>query len=375
MATSLFSRVGLSGLLLVGAVGAARAQDQPRVYPPAEPSKSDSIKGGFQLTDKQQFANQSVLGQGPSKGLIVHYERVPTDFQIRSSGVNGVPDYTTTVSKAALLTAKLYAPILNHPHLKLILGLNYERQEFQFRDQSSIDQYSLYGNIQNKGLTTIGSQLAVFRPVDAVHYYVFRIKGELNGDYTSDQLNVTDYLKVSSELIYGWKRSPTFAWGIGLQLGYSLGRQSVYPAVVYNRTFNDRWGVEALFPARVLVRRNLSPKALLFGGYELVSTNYNLKLRTPFPKTSDPQASKVTSLELRQIDVKLRLRLEHELLSFLWGAVEGGYRYNYQFNSFDRTNNTRDIVINSQLGLAPYVALDLFIVPPRKLLEKAGVRR
>ena len=352
--------------------GAALAQVQPRVYPPAEPSKQDSIQGGFRLTDKKQFANQSVLGQGPSKGLIVHYERVPVNFQIRSTGENGVPDYTTNVSKNALLTAKLYAPVLNHPHLKIILGLNYERQEFQFQDTTARKVYDLYNNIENKALTTIGAQLAVFRPVDEVHFYVFRVKTELNGDYSSDQLNVADYLKVSGDAIYGWKRSPTFAWGVGLQLGYSLGRQSVYPAIVYNRTFNDRWGVEALFPARVLVRRNLSPKALLFGGYELVSTNYNLKLRQPFASGNNP---KVTSLELRQIDVKFRLRLEHELLSFLWGAAEAGYRYNYQFNSFDRTNNTRDLVISSQLGLAPYVALDLFIVPPRKLLEKAGIKR
>lgn len=359
-------------MVIGSAVTGVSAQVEPRVYPPAAPSATDTAKGGFRLSNQQQFANQSVLGQGPSKGLIVHYERLPLDFKIRSTGVNGVPDYTTDVSKNAQLTVKLYAPILNHPHLKLILGLNYERQEFQFRDQTSIDQYSLYSNIQNKGLTTIGSQLAVFRPVDEVHFYVFRIKGELNGDYSSDQLNVADYLKVSSEFIYGWKRSPTFAWGVGVQLGYALGRQSIYPAIVYNRTFNERWGVEALFPARVLVRRNLTPKAILFGGYELASTNYNLKLRTPFATGTNQQ---VRSLELRQIDVKFRLRLEHELLSFLWGAAEAGYRYNYQFNSFDRTNNTRDLVINSQLGLAPYVALDLFIVPPRKLLEKAGIKR
>ena len=365
-------RCGVAAALLAGLSCPARAQVQERVFPQAEPSRADTLNGSARLDDKKQFANQSVLGQGPSKGLIVHYERVPTQFQIRSSGTNGVPDYTTNVSKNALLVAKLYAPILNHPHLKLVLGFNYERQEFQFEQQSPVDQYSLYNNIENKGLTTIGSQLAVFRPVDAVHYYVFRIKGELNGDYTSDQLSINDYLKVSSDLIYGWKRSPTFSWGIGLQLGYSLGRQSVYPAIVYNRTFNDRWGVEALFPARVLVRRNLTPKALLFAGYELVSTNYNLKLRQPFATQSNPR---VTSLELRQIDVKFRLRLEHELLSFLWGAAEAGYRYNYQFNAYDRTNSTRELAISSQLGLAPYVALDLFIVPPRKLLEKAGVKR
>ncbi len=368
-----YSLIGRAGLLaaLWGPL-VAQAQVQERVYPPAEPSQADSVRGGPQLTDKKQFANQSVLGQGPSKGLIVHYERLPVNFQIKSTGVGGVPDYTTDVSKNAVLSAKLYAPVLNHPHLKVILGLNYERQEFQFRDTTARKVYDLYNNIQNKALTTVGTQLAVFRPVDEVHYYVFRIKGELNGDYTTDELDINNYLKVSSDLIYGWKRSPTFAWGVGLQLGYTLGRQSLYPVIVYNRTFNDRWGVEALFPARVLVRRNLTPKALLFGGYEVVSTNYNLKLRQPFGTKDNPN---VTSLELRQIDLKLRLRLEHEILSFLWGAAEAGYRYNYEFNAFDRSNNTRDRIINSQLGFAPYVALDLFIVPPRKLLEKAGVQR
>ena len=32
-------------------------------------------------------------------------------------------------------------------------------------------------------------------------------------------------------------------------------------------------------------------------------------------------------------------------------------------------------VINSQLGSTPYVSLDLFIVPPRKMLQKAEMRR
>ena len=74
------------GRAAAGLAGTALAQVQPRVYPPAEPSSQDSLQGGFRLNDKQQFANQSVLGQGPSKGLIVHYERIPVDFQIRSTG-------------------------------------------------------------------------------------------------------------------------------------------------------------------------------------------------------------------------------------------------------------------------------------------------
>ena len=348
--------------------GGAAAQDAP-VYPP--PAPLDTIGYGHS-PDAQTFANQQVRGMGPSKGLIVKYERVPGNFSIVSKGVAGVADYRTEVSKNANLVVKAYAPLVNHPHLKVVLGLNYERQEYQFRDPATSDQYSLYGNIENKGLSIIGTQLAIIRPVDAVHWYLFRTKTELNGDYNSDELGISDYLKVTSEFIYGWKRSPTFAWGIGVQLGYTLGRQSFYPVIVYNRTFNPRWGVEALFPARVLLRRNLSPRSLLFTGYEVASSNYNLKLRQPFKTDVNPA---VTSLELRQIDLKFRLRFEHELLSFLWTGIEAGYRYNYGFDAFDRTNSARDRVINSQLGGTPYASLDLFIVPPRKLLQRSERRR
>ncbi|GAB3858968.1 hypothetical protein GCM10028822_34790 [Hymenobacter terrigena] len=354
----------LSCLLLLG-LGRAAAQDIP-VYPPPAPLDTTGA------SDAQTFANSQVVGMGPSKGLIVKYERIPGNFSLKSTAVGGSADYNTQVSKNANLVVKAYAPLLNHPHLKLILGLNYDRQEFQFSTPATTDQYGLYSNIENKGLSIIGAQLAVIRPVDAVHWYLLRTKTELNGDYNSDELSVSDYLKVTSEFIYGWKRSPTFAWGLGVQLGYTLGRQSIYPVLVYNRSFNPRWGVEALFPARVLVRRNLSPSSLLFAGYEVASNNYNLKLRTPFPAPNNP---KVTSLELRQIDLKFRLRYEHELLSFLWTGIEAGYRYNYAFNAFDRTNNTRDRLINSRLGSTPYASLDLFIVPPRKLLQKAERRR
>ncbi|MET4074634.1 hypothetical protein [Hymenobacter sp. UYCo722] len=358
--------LGLGCLLLLGS-GRATAQDIP-VYPPPAPLDTT----GLGRTDAQTFANSQVVGMGPSKGLIVKYERIPGNFSLRSTAVGGGADYRTEVSKNANLIVKAYAPLLNHPHLKLILGLNYDRQEFQFSTPAATDQYGLYNNIENKGLTVIGAQLAVIRPVDAVHWYLFRVKTELNGDYTSNELNISDYLKVTSEFIYGWKRSATFAWGLGLQLGYNLGRQSIYPVLVYNRTFNPRWGVEALFPARVLVRRNLSPISLLFAGYEVASNNYNIHLRNAFASPNNPR---VTSLELRQIDLKLRFRYEHELLSFLWTGVEAGYRYNYQLNAFDRTNNTRDRLIDSQLGGTPYASLDLFIVPPKKLLQKAERRR
>ena len=207
------------------------------------------------------------------------------------------------------------------------------------------------------------------------HWYIARVKGELNGDYTSSELTIKDYLKMSGEFIYGWKRSRYLAWGVGAQLGYTFGRQSLYPVILYNRTFNPRWGVESLFPARVTVRRNVNPKTLLFGGYTVDGLNYNIKLR-------EPLANGLTTLIVRETEVKFRLRLEREIYDFLWFGVEGGYRYNYSFNAVDEETNRRGLfstgvanrpkTVQNSLGTVPYASVEIFLVPPRKFLKKTA---
>ena len=74
-------------LLLVGAAmlfgAAARAQIVNPV--PTAPADSSRLRKASQSsnTDDKVFANPSVLGMGPSKGLIIRYERAP-DFSISS---------------------------------------------------------------------------------------------------------------------------------------------------------------------------------------------------------------------------------------------------------------------------------------------------
>ena len=360
----------LLGLLAWAAT--ARAQEVPRIYPAPAPTAVDSATNAPDLRDKQQFANPSVLGMGPSKGIILHYERT-TPFRVAASGqVAGVSDYNTNATRNGRLIFKGYIPAWNRPHLKVIVGLNYDREEFKFDDKPT--NYGLFDNLENKGLKSTGVQLAIIRPVDAVHWYLARVKTELSGDYTSGaDLHGTNYLRASAEAFYGWKRSPRFSWGVGFQYGYTFGRLSLYPAIIYNRTFNDHWGVEALFPARVSVRYNASARSLFYGGYSVDGSNYVIALRQEL--SLSPGKQPLRSLELRETEVKLRLRWERELLSFLWLGAEAGYRYNYAFDAFDRTNADRERIIRTKLGGAPYVSLEVFAVPPRKLLEKAGVKR
>jgi hypothetical protein len=379
MQYALFVRAGLLGAVIVGTVAGASAQVQERVYPPAAPTAADTAANDSQLHDKQIFANPSVLGMGPSKGLIVRYERMPRFGVSSSAQVQGLSDFNTEATKNARLSIKGYIPAWNHPHLKVIVGLSYEREEFQFDKLPT--SYELYDNIENKGLKSTAAQIAIIRPVDAVHWYLARVKGELSGDYTSSQLSRSDYSRFSAEAIYGWKRSPNFSWGVGFQYGYTFGRLSLYPAVIYNRTFNSRWGIEALAPARITARYNVNESSILYAGYTVDGYNYIVHLsRDPLERRNsdgsiDRSKSPLNTLELRETEVKFRLRWEREIFSFLWLGAEGGYRYNYAFDAFDRTNADREKIIDSKFNGAPYASLELFITPPRKLLEKSGVRR
>ncbi|WP_375417220.1 DUF6268 family outer membrane beta-barrel protein [uncultured Hymenobacter sp.] len=353
----------------------ARAQDTPPppVFPAPAPTALDSATNSSRLDNPRAFANPSVLGMGPSKGLIVRYERMPRFGVDATAKVEGLRDFSGDANKNARLSIKGYIPAWNHPHLKVIVGISYEREEFKFSNPPT--QYELLDNIENKGLKNLATQIAIIRPVDAVHWYLVRLKGELAGDYTSGDLTTKDYLRMSAEAVYGWKRSPRFSWGVGLQYGYTFGRLSLYPALLYNRTFNERWGVEALFPARVTFRRNVSDQSILYAGYSVDGLNYIVHLRNELRRENQPDKRPLRTLELRETEVKFRLRWERELLSFLWLGAEGGYRYNYAFDAFDRTNADREKIIDSKLAGAPYASLELFITPPRKLLEKSGVRR
>lgn len=366
---SFFYCLSAAAVLAGSAAQAQVRPSTPPVYPPPAPLATDTARAD-QVGRSQEFAVPSVVGMGPSKGVVAHIEAL-SNFNISSQLNDREPNERTenTVIKNRRAFIKAYAPLVNNPHLKVILGLNYDREEFQFEDPN---KSVFYRDLEDKGLKVIGTQLAVIRPVDEVHWYLARVKGELNGDYNSSELNVSDYLKVSGEFIYGWKRSPYYAWGVGGQLGYTFGRQSLYPVILYNRTFNPRWGVEALFPARVTLRRNLDSRTLLFGGYTVDGLNYNIKLREPL--------GGLRTLIIRQTELKFRLRAEREIYDFLWVGLEGGYRYNYSFNAFDEQSNRRSLfsvggnsrektVVNT-LGGAPYVSVELFLVPPRKLLNK-----
>ncbi|MBK0403382.1 hypothetical protein I5M27_10325 [Adhaeribacter sp. BT258] len=317
----------------------------------------------------KEYANPSVEGTPRGRFFLLRYQRLFShDFNSTGDWKNLPVSKDARINTNNVAEIKGFIPIWNNPHFKAVLGVGYEREEFNFEDSHEL-AYLYHENLQDKGLKSLSAQIATVKPLNYKNYLVMRVKGALNGDYTSDELNFNDYLKLTAEALYGWKKNKYFTWGIGAQAGYTFGRYSIYPAILYNRTFNDRWGIEAVFPANVKVRRTFSEKSYLYFGYNLDGYSYNIKVQKP-PFYNSPVFGDIKTIELRHNDVRAQLRWEKEIYDFLWFSLEGGYRYNIAFDAFRTGSDRDDRLISTNLGGAPYAAVDLYFVVPRAFLKR-----
>lgn len=313
------------------------------------------------LEELDEYASPGVRGMGKPRGVVVSYERLP-QFDIDSESDDpSIGHGQGHIRRHNKFSVRALAPVMNKPRTKLILGIEYELEEFNF-DGLTESSYALYRYLEDKNLKSVGLQLAYLHSLNQRNFYLIRVKGELNGDYTHDDVNIADYFKATVDVAYGWKKTPDYSIGIGFQWGYVFGRQRIYPGILYNRTFNPKWGVESIFPANARLRYNANEKTLFYAGYRLEGGSYNLYV-------DEPPLSKFKDLELRRTDIKGLLRMEREIYDFLWFAVEGGFRQYYRHRLFDEVGS-RDELIKNDLAGAGYVGVELYLVPPRRFTEK-----
>ncbi|GAB3193971.1 hypothetical protein ABID22_000382 [Pontibacter aydingkolensis] len=320
---------------------------------------------GREIESVVEYASPGVRGMGKPQGVVIKYERLP-DFGIKSESDDpSLGNGEGRIRRHNKFSVRALAPLVNKPQTKVILGFDYELEEFNFAGLNE-SSYDLYRYLEDKNLKSIGLQLAYLHSLNVRNFYLIRVKGELNGDYTRDNIKISDYLKATVDLAYGWKKTPDFAIGVGLQWGYTFGRQRIYPGILYNRTFNPKWGVESIFPANVRLRYNANEKTLFYTGYRLEGASYDIF-------ADETNLRRFGEIELRRTDIKGLLRMEREIYDFLWFGVEGGYRRYYRHRIFDEVGSTDELITNDLAG-AGYVEVQLFLVPPRKWTERSSNR-
>jgi hypothetical protein len=266
------------------------------------------------------YCNQKILNQTPNRFISIGYEYQSASVLKANTALEGD---SRKINAMQGLRVNFNTPLVSKNKLIVILGGQYARTTFAGRNQFV---YPLFPQLVNDGLHTAGLNTTIFKPLNEKNFIIVQLNADANWLAPTLKNINTQAITFSATAIYGWKKNESEMFGLGVSRTYRMGRLIYVPVVLYNKTFNDKWGTEITFPAKAHVRRNINPKSLLQLGYELEGNQFALY---------STNASTAPTF-LQRGEFKPRLIYERSLFGFWWLSVQTGLRVNGRFNVVDR---------------------------------------
>ena len=340
----------LTILILLACPHVLRAQDSTAVDNFDEYGDVDS-------KPVKTFCTQKVLYLTPTKLISVGYEgqflytlSTPTVLT-NTPGMPPPPSPTDFAAMTRGVRLAVNTPVISRSNFILNLGLTYWNSGYGMADVTTRES-SFAQTLEQNGLRTTGVNATVFKPFDNKHFLIAQVNADLNGDYRNfDQISGRN-MTYSATAIYGWKKNDNLMWGVGASRTYRAGALIYVPVLFYNRTFNQKWGLELLLPARASLRRNFGTNSLLLIGYELEGNAYYLSQNDVY---------------LRRGELKPRITYERQIKDFVWLSVQAGLRYNWRFDAYRAQNpqgRDEQPVIENRLGNPFYFNVSINLVSP-----------
>jgi len=284
---------------------------------------------------EKAFCNNKVLGQSPTSlvGLFYNFQGAH-ELSSTFENDNGVLQNSSSDIEAA----HEFSFIGNFPLLSrnnILINLNAIYQEQRYTVEKSTPNNPLNTIIDDDVLRRSAMIFTVFKPLNERTFILGQIGVELNGNYSADNANFSNPL-IPAALIYGWKPSDRLMYGFGASRTYLGGSLNYLPVIYYYHTFkNENWGLEALLPARAMLRYRFNSEKLISLGYNFQGASYAL---SNFGTLSQDVAPTINNLidaqdvQLRRSGIRAGLRYQQALSGFIWLSVEAGYRINYSYN-------------------------------------------
>jgi len=319
----------------------------------------------FSWSKETGYCTPSVAGLPRPKAFIVKYELQP-NYKITSTAKDGnFENSDGEINRNRRLDFRLRFPIINKPSLTIAAGLKYSREEFRLDNYPTGSKF--YNNLEDRDLKSIGAHLYVIKPTKSKKYFILRAGFDFNGDYPSDKINASEFLKFSITPLIGWKKNDNLSYALGFSYGYAFGRPLIYPVFSYNKNFNCNWGIESLLPVNFKLRYTKNEKNYFYAGLELQGNSYRLD-------NADSVFSAYDKLHLFHSELRFTITYERELHDWLWFGIEGGVRHNLTFNVTNGPKATADVILKNKLSEAPLINASIFIVPPKGFFRKSTSR-
>jgi hypothetical protein len=348
-------RTALLGTCLLLAGTLAHAQTAPAdTTAPADVNFDDY--GDADDKPIKTFATQKVLYLAPTRLISVGYEAQfggQLSTQLPPTTSQALRAFHSDLNAFRGIRLAFNTPVISRSNLIVNLGLTYWNTGIR---TTAPERSGLLTALDN-GLRTTGLNVTVFKPLDNKHFLIIQGNADANGNYRGFGDLSSHHLTYSGTAIYGWKKDDNLMWGLGLTRTYRGGNLLHLPVLLYNRTFNPRWGIEAILPARAAVRRNFGTNALLSFGYELEGNAFYL---------SNGHATHMHNWYVRRSEIKPRINYERQIAGFIWLGVQAGMSLNWRFDvhaTQNPTANEQPLFANT-LRNAPYINLSLNLVSP-----------
>jgi len=313
----------------------------------------------LQCTDTT-FCVPAVSGLPRSKGVeIVRESFAPHDIRI-SGGDDGSASEMARIRQNERWSFKLRGPLVMKENFNLAMGFRFEFEEFNFENSEALEA-PLLQQLEDRPLRSMGVGFYLSKPFRGNRYVIGRLQSDLNGDWNEGLGTWSDYLRVSAAAVYGIKVDYDQSFAIGLSYNYAFGQPTIIPVIAYFHSFRDKWGIEALLPARARLRFTPNASNNLYVGCELRGSNYLTEL------TDESLPLFLESSEIRGV-----FTYEREIHDWLWMGLNVGYRHYLGFDLSDSDGlvlKPRDPVLTTEVEDALLYSFSIFMVPPRRFFQ------
>jgi hypothetical protein len=323
---------------------------------------------GFEEADDtviKKFCNNKINNLNPTTLIGISYDFM-FGAELESQNPEGGDStfmYTSPISLNHGIRLDANIPLISKSNIIVNATFSYWESRYNFDNVDSRDPLAV--SLSDNPLRTANLGVLVFKPLDEKHFLIFQAATALNGNYSLGTYDAGEVepdfgkMKYTASLLYGWKKSDDQNIAIGITRTYRGGRLLHIPIFLWNKTFNNKWGMELLLPARGALRYNFSAKSSLNFGYELEGQSYLLQ------NSPSRETFATNNYELLKSEIRTRIELNKAITSFIRLNLQAGVAPAYRFGLDNEasSSNANEVSIGG-LGLPMYFRIGLNFVSP-----------
>lgn len=323
------------------------AQVKPNFFPEDIPAAG---------VEQMCFCKPGVSNKSKSRGLELSYTWTGgSDFISEEDEVTSLSNFNHLQN----IKFSVRVPVLYKGNFNLLIGYKYLSDFYDF-SQIGNEFSSAFEAMDSRALKSNSFDMIMTKSLDETRYVAARFGYSVNGNYDEWARFDRKFSIYKFLALYAIKPNESFEWGFGLTGSTSFRRSSFVPFLIYNKTYNEKWGIESIFPGYIYGRYNVSPSDIILFGTEYSSRSYRLEIDRPMGGNID--------YALNQSGIILSAQLDHQFSSWVWASAKVGYRFNLDSEFLGKNDQT--LTFDADVSDAPFIQIGIFITPPDNYKDK-----